>query len=66
MHNIRIRRQRLILFGMTLILALLATRIAYLKIVKGEEYENEAAGTISGSISGAKRSTALRMISSCP
>ena len=42
MHNIRIRRQRLILFGMTLILALLATRIAYLKIVKGEEYENAA------------------------
>ncbi len=42
MQNRRIRRQRFILFVMTVILAVLIGRIAYLKIVKGEEYENAA------------------------
>lgn len=42
MQNRRIRRQRFILFAMTGVLAVLIGRIAYLKIVKGEEYENAA------------------------
>ena len=41
-YNKRIIRQRLVLFIMTGILALLIGRIAYLKVVKGEEYEGIA------------------------
>lgn len=42
MQNKRIGRQRVILFAVSVIMALLIGKIAYLKIVKGEEYESAA------------------------
>ena len=42
MQNKRMGRQRVILFAVSVIMALLIGKIAYLKIVKGEEYESAA------------------------
>jgi len=39
---IRIRRQKLILFAMSVIMVVLMGRIAYIKVVHGEEYEDAA------------------------
>ncbi|MEA4972168.1 MAG: penicillin-binding transpeptidase domain-containing protein [Candidatus Metalachnospira sp.] len=41
-QNIRIRRQWLILFAMSAIMVVLMARIAYIKVVHGEEYEDAA------------------------